>query len=375
MSHDSAKIAVFASFSGEGGVEKMLANLCRGMVEHGYQVDLLLVRAESDHLKRVPACVRVVKLGTRHTFSSVFALAGYLKREQPRALLAAKDRAAQVAVVSRWLSGVHCRLVFRIGTTVSAALQGRSAVRRWAWYLPMRCMYQFADTIVGVSQGVTDDIKAITGLPDEKFCVIDNPVITPELEQLSREPVGHPWLGEGQPPVIAAMGRLTRQKDFPTLLRAFARLKEPDGCRLLILGEGRDRKALLTLADILGIRDRVDLAGFQPNPYAYIRQASLFVLSSAWEGSPNVLTEAMALGIPVVATDCPSGPREMLDGGRIAPLVPVGDDVQLASAMQRVLCDPPRPTRLQEAVSTYTMQSSSRRYLDVLLDRAVPWRI
>jgi len=369
MIRTAEKIAVFASFSGKGGVERMLVNLCRGMVEHGHPVDLLLVRSDSEHLGGLPASVRVIKLGPRHTFGSVFALAGYLKREQPRALLAAKDRAAQVAVVARWLSGVRCRLVFRIGTTVSAALEGRSAVRRWAWYLPMRCMYRFADVIVCVSQGVADDIKAITGLPDKKFRVIDNPVITPELESLSRESVKHPWIGEGQPPIIMAMGRLTRQKDFPTLLRAFARLKKPDGCRLLILGEGRDRKTLLALAEDLGVSGRVDLVGFQANPYAYMRHASLFVLSSAWEGSPNVLTEAMALGIPVVATDCPSGPREMLDDGRIAPLVPVGDDEQLSAAINKVLCDPPRLPRLQEAVSTYTMQSSSRRYLDVLLDQ------
>jgi glycosyltransferase involved in cell wall biosynthesis len=371
MIRTADKIAVFASFSGEGGVERMLVNLCRGMVEHGHPVDLVLVRSESKHLASLPASIRVVNLGARHTFGSVFALADYLKREKPRALLAAKDRAAQVAVVARWLSGVRCRLVFRIGTTASAALEGRSVVRRLVRFLPMRCLYRFADVIVGVSHGVAEDIKAITGLPDKKFRVIGNPVITPELEPLSKEPVKHPWLGEGQPPVIMGIGRLTRQKDFPSLLRAFARLSNPGGCRLLILGEGRDRKALLTLADDLGIGDRVDLIGFQPNPYTYLRRASLFVLSSAWEGSPNVLTEAMALGIPVVATDCPSGPREILDGGRIAPLVPVGDDVQLASAMHRVLRDPPRPGRLQAAVSTYTMQYSSRRYLDVLLDHVV----
>ncbi len=346
----------------------MLVNLCRGMAEQGHPVDLLLVRSESEHLENLPASVRVVHLGTRHTFGSIFALTGYLKRERPAALLAAKDRAARVAVMARWLSGVHCRVVFRIGTTLSAALEGKSAARRWAWYLPMRFIYRFADIIVGVSQGVADDVKVITGLPGVKFRVVVNPVITPDLETLSLESVEHPWLADGQPPVIVGMGRLTRQKDFPTLLKAFAIVAAERECRLMIIGEGKDRDELQQLAVNTGIDDRLDMVGFKLNPYAYLRHAALFVLSSAWEGSPNALTEALALGVPVVATDCPSGPREILDGGRIAPLVDVGDHKSLAAAITRVLDDPPEPGLLVKAASDYTMSGSSRRYLDILLE-------
>jgi glycosyltransferase involved in cell wall biosynthesis len=368
MKRDAEKIAVFASFSGQGGVERMLVNLCRGMAEQGYPVDLLLVRSESAHLADLPASVRVVKLGPGHTFGSIFALAAYLRKARPAALLAAKDRAARVAVLARWLSGVRCRLVFRIGTTLSAALEGQGAVRRWARYLPMRFLYRFADVIVGVSQGVVDDVKAITGLPEEKFRVVVNPVITPDLERLSQERVEHPWLAEGQPPVIMGMGRLTRQKDFATLLRAFAIVAGGRACRLMVIGEGRDREELQQLAVQAGIADRLDLVGFKPNPYAYLRHAALFVLSSAWEGSPNALTEALALGVPVVATDCPSGPREILDRGRIAPLVEVGDHKSLAAAMIGVLDDPPEPGLLVKAASGYTMFGSSRRYLTILLE-------
>lgn len=361
------KIAIFASFSGKGGVERMLVNLCRGMAEHGHRVDLLLVRSDSEHLVGLPDSVKMVNLGTRHTFGSIFALTRYLRKERPEALLAAKDRAARVAVVARWLSRANCRLVFRIGTTVSAALEGRHALRRWAWYLPMRCMYRFADAIICVSQGVADDIKRITGLPDRKLRVINNPVITPDLEQLAREPVEHPWLADGHRPVVMAMGRLTRQKDFPTLLKAFAIVAKQRTCRLMIIGEGRDRQELQRLAVHEGIDDRVEMIGFKSNPYGYLRQASLFVLSSAWEGSPNALTEALALGIPVVATDCPSGPREILDGGRIAPLVDVGDYQAMAAMMMLMLDNSPDVERLKGAASGYTMSVSSRRYLDVLL--------
>jgi glycosyltransferase involved in cell wall biosynthesis len=168
--------------------------------------------------------------------------------------------------------------------------------------------------------------------------------------------------------VILGAGRLQRQKDFPTLLRAFARLRQRRPCRLLILGEGSGRAELEQLIAALGIGADVDLPGFQPAPYPFMRAASLFVLSSAWEGSPNVLTEAMALGTPVVATDCPSGPAEILAGGRFGALVPVGDDVALADAMARTLERPLPATVLHGAVAEYNQASSARRYLEAIED-------
>jgi glycosyltransferase involved in cell wall biosynthesis len=236
----------------------------------------------------------------------------------------------------------------------------------------MRVLYRFADAIVAVSQGVADDLQRITGLPFNRFHVIANPVITPDLADQAREAVDHPWLAEVAPPIILGIGRLTRQKDFPTLLKAFSLVSREIDCRLMILGEGRDRVSLEQLARDLGIAERVDLVGFRPNPYAYLQRARLFVLSSAWEGSPNALTEAMALGVPVVSTDCPSGPREVLDGGRLAPLVPVGDVQALAAAIKASLFRLPRPEQLRQSVAEYAMMHSSQRYLDVLLDRAHP---
>ena len=363
------RIAIFASFSGKGGVERMVVNLCRGMAESGHPLDLVLVRAESEHLQGLPTSVRVVRLGARHTLGSVLALAGYLRRERPAALLAAKDRAGQTAVIARWLAGVPTRVVFRIGTTVSAALEGRSSLTKTLWYLPMRVLYRFADAIVAVSQGVADDLQRITRLPRARFHVIANPVITPDLADKAREAVNHPWLAEAAPPVILGIGRLTRQKDFPTLLKAFSLVSREIDCRLMILGEGRDRASLEQLARDLGIAGRVDLVGFRPNPYAYLQRARLFVLSSAWEGSPNALTEAMALGVPVVSTDCPSGPREVLDGGRLAPLVPVGDVQALAMAIRTTLANPPDLDLLRRSVAGYSIMHSSQCYLDVLLDQ------
>lgn len=183
---------------------------------------------------------------------------------------------------------------------------------------------------------------------------------------MAAAPCDHPWLRPGQPPVIVVAGRLERQKDFPTLIRAFAQVRGERPCRLLILGDGGGRARLQALSAELGITADVDLPGFQANPYPFLARADLFVLSSRWEGSPNVLTEALALGTPVVATDCPSGPHELLDGGRYGPLVPVGDVAALGKAVAATLDQPLPPERLEAAVADYTQATSAERYLEVL---------
>ncbi|MBW2174070.1 MAG: glycosyltransferase, partial [Deltaproteobacteria bacterium] len=293
----------------------MIVNLCEGLMAFDCQVDLVVVKAESVHLDSLPSTVNLVKLSTSHTISSLPSLVSYLRREQPVALLAAKDRANQVAILARHLPGVSTRVVVRMGTTVSAALAGKSQMQKWLWYLPMRLIYPLADAIVAVSHGVAEDLSKITGLPIDRIQVIPNPVIVPRLATLAGHSVAHPWFNENQVPVILGVGRLTRQKDFPTLIKAFATVRAERPCHLVIIGEGRDRPALERLAAGLGIEDDVDLPGFAENPYAYMSRAALFVLSSLWEGSPNVLTEALSLGVPVVSTDCPSGPSEILAGG------------------------------------------------------------
>jgi glycosyltransferase involved in cell wall biosynthesis len=361
------RLAVLISLSGEGGVERMVLNLVHAFAAvPELAVDLVLIRDESRHLRSLPANVRVVRLGVRHSALAVPAIARYLRRERPAALLAAKDRAGRAALLARGLSGVGTRVVVRLGTTLSEAIRDRSAPRRWLRYLPIRALYRHADAIVAVSAGVAADVLATARVPAELVRVVLNPVITPDLLRQAAAPVDHPWLADPAVPVVLGMGRLTRQKDFPTLLRAFAQARRRRPLRLIVLGEGRDRAQLAQLADREGIAADVDLAGFQANPYAWLARSRLFVLSSAWEGSPNALTEAMALGVPVVSTDCRSGPRELLEGGRFGPLVPVGDADALAAAMLDTLDHPLPPETLRAAVREYEAQTSARHYLRVL---------
>ncbi|MCP4683055.1 MAG: glycosyltransferase [Desulfobacterales bacterium] len=363
---DQPRIAIFVSFSGKGGVERMLINLMGGLTALGCKVDLLPVKTRSLCLSDIPSDINVIPLNTSHTRTSLKSLVRYLKNTRPRALLAAKDRANQTAILARFISGVKTRIVVRVGTTVSAALEGKGRSFKYFRYLPMRVLYPRADEIVVVSQGVAREMARITGLPVSHFHVLANPVISSRMTRLAYEKADRPWFN-GPEPLIVGAGRLTRQKDFITLIKAFAGLQARCPSRLVILGEGRDRSKLEALATDLGIGDRVDLPGHTSNPYAYMRRASLFVLSSMWEGSPNVLTEALALGTPVVATDCPSGPRDILANGRYGELVPVGDDKQMADAMFSTLANPPEKNKLLQAVKAYTVENSSKKYLEILL--------
>ncbi|MEW6166347.1 MAG: glycosyltransferase [Pseudomonadota bacterium] len=359
------RLGVVISFSGDGGVERMVINLCAEFAKH-VQVDLLAIRAGGGHVERIPPAVNLRRLTAQHAWTAVPEIARYLQEVRPDALLVAKDRAGRAAIKARRRAGVDMPLWIRLGTHLSAALERKDRFSRWLRVSPMRRLYPLASGVIAVSEGVKQDTQRVTGLPPERIVVIRNPVITPQLAEHAAEPIPHPWLADKLVPVVIGMGRLTRQKDFPTLIRAFAALQKDLPSRLILLGEGKDRDALIELVGELGLVDNVLFAGFQANPYAWLAHADLFVLSSAWEGSPNALTEALALGVPSVSTDCPSGPREILDGGRYGPLVPVGDARAMTEAMRATLHSPLPSETLRAAVDEYRAETSARRYLQVL---------
>jgi glycosyltransferase involved in cell wall biosynthesis len=359
-------VAIFISYSGDGGVEKMVSNLAAGFLAEGVKVDLILIKAAGGHLDAIPPGVRIYKLNAGTSILSLPWLIRYLRRERPVALLAAKDRAGRVALLARRFARVPTRVVLRLGMHLSQSLEGKSWLLKALRFYPVRWFYPWADGIVGVSDGVVEDLAVITGLPRSRFRVIANPTVTPDLHRLAAEPLEDDWFTSPETPRIIAVGRLTRQKGFSILLEAFARLHGRQQCRLVILGEGPDRQKLEMEVERLGLAGAVRLPGFVAKPYPWLVRADLFVLSSLFEGSPNALKEALALGVPVVATDCNSGPRQILQSGRYGPLVPVNDPEALAQAMARVLASPPERSFLSEAVADYTLEASSRAYLKEL---------
>ncbi len=365
--NDAPHIAIFVTYSGQGGVERVVNLLAGNFLEKGIRVDLISPRITGEHMEHIPPGVNVIRLKTRHTYPALWPLARYLKREKPDAVLAVKHRAIVTAVLAGIFSSFKGRIVGNIHTTVSASLAYSNFMKRFTYTGEMRLFYRFAHTIVGVSKGVADDIMDITGLGRERVKAIHNPVLTPEIFEQAKQPLDHPWFTEDQIPIIMGIGRLTRQKDFHTLIRAFSEVRKVRPCRLIILGEGTDLESLRSLARESGVSEAIDFPGFQKNPYAYLSRSNLFVLSSRWEGFGLVLVEAMALGIPVVSTDCPSGPGEILKDGKYGHLVPVEDPSALAKAMIDTLSKPPDPRLPEYAAGEYSAGKISEKYIQVLL--------
>ena len=349
-----------------GGAQHAMLNLARGVAERGYATDLVVARAEGPFLAEVPDSVRVVDLKASRTLMSLPALVRYLRRERPLAMLAILNYANLVALWARRIAGGEVRLVVSERNTLSRKVQHWSGPRGWLMLKLIRRFYPWADGIVAVSKGVADDLAQVSDIPREHIQVIYNPIVTPELSEKAKAAIDHSWFNPGEPPVLLAVGSLSAKKDFRTLIQAFARVRETRCLRLLILGEGQERPALEKLVRQLGLEKDVSLTGFVANPYPYMAQATLFVLSSRWEGLPGVLIEALCCGAPIVATDCPNGPREILADGKYGQLVPVGDVIALGNAIQGRL-DAETPSLSHRSWSPFEMEPVVNQYIDILL--------
>lgn len=343
----------------------MTLNLAHGMVDRGLLVHVVVANAEGVFLNQLPEAVRLVDLRAGRVLRSLGALAGYLRREQPRVLISSMSHANVVALWAARLARRDTPVIVTVHNTMSVSTphQGRVAAELWPYLL--RTFYPWAASVVAVSRGSADDLVRSTGLPRDRVKVVYNPVITPSLLAGAGEAANHPWFTPDQPPVILGAGRLSRQKDFPTLIGAFAEVRRCRQCRLMIVGEGEERPRLEALARDLGVADDVALPGFRENIMAYLAASAVFVLSSAWEGLPTVLIEAMAAGTPVVSTDCPSGPREILQNGRLGALVPLGDVSALARAIMTAL-EQPREAVPPEFLQPFTRDAAVDNYLQLI---------
>jgi glycosyltransferase involved in cell wall biosynthesis len=342
-----ARVALFVPTLDGGGSELVMLRLARGLADRGHDVDLVLVRAAGERTGDVDPRVRIVDLraGPPRAVTKTLALARYLRVARPRALVTADD-VVGAGVWARALARAPTAVLLGVHTHLGRQIGARGGLGAGVRRMVVRRTYPRAARVVAVSDGVAENVAATVGLPRERIPVIPNPAVPPDLERLARERPGHPWLAPDGPPVVLGAGRLADQKDFPTLVRAFAHVHaaRPDA-RLVILGteqasEPGRRAALEQLAGELGLSDVVDLPGYVQNPYGWMAHAAVFALSSRYEGFGLVLAEAMATGVALVSTDCLSGPREILDDGRLGELVPVGDAEALGAAIVRALDDP-----------------------------------
>lgn len=358
-------ISIFLPSLCGGGVERMRLYLAQRFVECGYKVEFVLAKCEGPYLNQVPENVNVVDLKADRVLTSLPALVRYLRKAQPVALLSAQDHSNIVALWAQRFARTQVRVVVSVHTTLSIGVKHSNRRGRLIPYIARWC-YGWADGVVAVSQGVADDLSKTIGLSRERIRVIYNPVVVPELFELAKEPVEHPWFRVGEPPVVLSVGRLTAAKDYPTLLQAFSLVIKARPVRLLILGEGEERIGLEAVVRDLGLEDVVDMPGFVSNPYAHMSKAAVFVLSSAWEGFGNVLVEAMAVGAPVVATDCPNGPAEILENGKYGRLVPVGNAEALAEGILAVLDGPTNSEGLRYRAKEFSYDDIADQYLELL---------
>lgn len=374
-----SKVALFLRNLNGGGVERIMLNVACSMAQQGVEVDLILIKAEGIFLPQVPPSVRIVDLQTKEidknrsfkfptslqSTTSLIKLIRYLKNERPAALLSAGHYLNEIAILAKHLARVSTRIVVSEHTTLSLEAKRVEQISSRVAPIAARIFYPWADRIVTVSRGVAEDLSRIAGLPLNGMRTIYNPVITPGLKEQAEVPLNHPWFAEGEPPVILGMGRFVVQKDFPTLIRAFAKVRQVKQVRLMMLGSGREQQKLEALAQELGIEKDIAWVGFVNNPFPYMKRASVFVLSSAWEGLPTVLIEALALGLQVVSTNCESGPAEILDNGKYGELVPVGDSEAMAKAILRVLAGNYK-TVDRSWLQQFTLEYATQKYLEVL---------
>jgi glycosyltransferase involved in cell wall biosynthesis len=359
----SSRIALYVPSLKGGGIERVFVNLARGFLEAGHPVDFLLAHREGPYLEQIPPEVRVIDLQATHVSLTLCALAQYLHRRRPAALFAAPCNVSAVALAAGYLVGGGTRIVPTEHSIFAETLRSTRGVKARVSLALARLAYAVADRAVAVSQDAADSLVACTRLCRKCVEVIHNPIIVTPAETAPGTALAPPWPIDVGEPLLLAAGRLVPEKDFPTLLRAFARLREQRPARLILLGEGTERASLEALARRLGVRASVHMPGFVRNPFPYMRAASVLVLSSRWEGFGNVLVEAMACGTPVVSTDCTGGASEILQGGRLGPLVPVGDDEALAQAIAATLDDPVPAGLLRERASNFSLERAVEAYL------------
>lgn len=359
MAKKEMHIGFFIPSMRGGGAERIFVNLANGLSKKGFKVGLVLAQKEGPYLKDISNNVNIVDLKSSRIIKSLFPLTKYLKKESPDVLISTLTHVNLISIGAKIISKSSAKLLIR------QAINYRIPSNKVRLVLE-RNLFKRADHVIAVSNGVKDSLVEKLGIPDKKIRVIYNPVFKQEIIDKSKESVNHPFFKENQK-IILGVGRLSRQKDFTTLIKAFNRIKT-DSIKLIILGEGRDREELEKLLTEMGLEKYVSMPGFVENPYAYMAKADVFVLSSKIEGFANVLVEALSCGTNIVSTDCPSSPDEILEGGKYGRLVPVGDVEKLAEAIIASLANPLDKEILLNRARMFSAERAVEEYIKIFYE-------
>lgn len=365
-------IAVFVPVLGGGGAERQMLNLMNEFVRHGVKTDVLVADAEqSDYLSELSEEVRVISFDVPSTILSLPSLPSiisYLWNANPKVLVSVALWAHLAPLLACKIAGTNTRCVASVRNFHSREYKsGISFSRRIVLNISGYTLSKM-DHVFAVTKRIRKDVIKNFGVKSTNVSVVNSPILDSDVSDRAQEYVEHPWFNDSDLPVLISVGRLTRQKNYPLLLRAFSEVRRQRHARLVVLGEGEERSSLERQARRLKINEDVDFVGFVDNPYAYMSKASLFVLASDWEGLQNVIVEALAVGCPVVSTDCPSGPREILDDGKYGRLVPTSAPESLAEAILEALRSTTDEEKLKARAQDFSDNAVADAYLRHLLD-------
>lgn len=365
MNSGTLSAAFLLRDAGEGGAERSSLRLANGLARRGVKVTAMFLRKRGPMLDSIDKEIKIVGIG--RSFAGLIA---ELRSGNYDFLLPIYT--AMRSLIARWVllklsPGGHAPRV--ILSQRSMFTLERGPIQTKVRTMRYRVLAPLASACVCISRGVADEMRSLAFLPPDKIHVIYNAVVTDELKSMinADDAAPHPWLELGQPPVILGAGRLGSQKDFPALVRAFDILsrKRPD-VRLIIIGEGKERGRLQSMIDSAGLSDRACLPGYDVNPYAWMKRAAVFALTSRYEGFGNVVAEALACGCNVVSADCPSGPAEILGGGKYGRLVRLGDDAAMAEALNDAIEHPMPSDMLRERAEFFSEARAAEEWLTLM---------
>lgn len=357
---------IFAGYA-KAGVPLAQIRMAQALADRGHRVDLLVGHVPADSPAQELAQLRgvnVVVLGRRRVSAMIPPLMKYFRRERPDLVFSAQDHLNTAVLVCAILTGAKSKISASSRTTPLYAYPANPFRKSWWLYRLMRKVTWRADALTCVSAEMAEQYRAMSG--DHRYVCVHNIVSTPRRRERMTEPFAHPWFAEGSIPTLVAAGGLLEVKGFDILLRSVALLRERRPVRLILLGEGPERDRLEKLTESLGLADCVLLEGEVENPLVYFARADAFVLSSRFEGMPNVLIEAMMAGCTPVATDCRTGPSEVITDGKTGYLVPVGDPEALAAAIERALISPIAPDALRRATGPFEEDAVIERHFAIL---------
>lgn len=353
-------LIVTPSLSG-GGAEKVAINLANEWGRQGHEIHLTSIRDISDYSHLLSSDVGYSCLGAPRVRYSIPALNRHIRRIRPKRILSVIRDSNIILGLSR-PDLKRTSIVYREANTLHGVDNKNSFYKRF-YLASMRYFYRRVNAVVANSQDTLADLQG-RGVDNPNATVIPNPVLPANYDWLMQEDADHPWFADASVEVILSAGRLHQQKDYPTLLRAFARVvQERPSARLIILGQGPEEQALKQLRSELQLDEVVSFYGFASNPWPFYRQAQVFALSSQWEGFGNVIVEALAAGTTVVTTDCPGGPRTIARDGDFGYLTRCQDPDHLAENLRRALDSPHDPRALQERAHDFSTATIANRYL------------